>query len=65
MDSRRVSMCANVRNSFGIAINGNGSYDSANFTAFVAGTSQWITNYSGDASTDPNEGVTVSSSGQQ
>lgn len=50
-----------------IPVNGNGSYDSANFTALVAGTYQWVANYSGDvnndaamtACNDPNESVQV------
>ena len=51
-----------------VPVSGNGTYDSANFTALVAGTYRWIANYSGDtnnaaaatACNDPNESVVVS-----
>ena len=50
-----------------VPVNGNGSYDSAGFTALVAGTYQWVANYSGDANNaaavtacnDPDESVVV------
>jgi len=50
-----------------VPVDGNGSYDSASFTALVAGTYQWVANYSGDANNaaavtacnDPNESVLV------
>jgi hypothetical protein len=50
-----------------VPVNGNGSYDSADFTALVVGTYQWIATYSGDANNegavtacnDPNESVVV------
>lgn len=50
-----------------VPVNGNGSYDSASFTALIAGTYQWIATYSGDANNaaaatacnDPAETVTV------
>jgi hypothetical protein len=50
-----------------VPVNGNGSYDSADFTALIVGTYQWIATYSGDvnndgavtACNDPNESVVV------
>ena len=50
-----------------VPVNGNGSYDSTSFTALVAGTYQWVANYSGDANNaaaatacnDPDESVIV------
>ena len=51
----------------GAPVSGNGSYDSESFTALVAGTYQWVANYSGDANNnaavtacnDPDESVVV------
>jgi hypothetical protein len=50
-----------------VPVNGNGSYDSADFTALIVGTYQWVASSSGDvnndpavtACNDPNESVTV------
>jgi hypothetical protein len=51
-----------------VAVNGNGSYNSATFTPSAPGTYRWIATYSGDANNsaatgacnDPNESVVVS-----
>ncbi|MGA7298599.1 MAG: ice-binding family protein [Rhodanobacteraceae bacterium] len=51
-----------------VPVNGNGNYNSANFTVLIAGTYRWIAAYSGDAGNaasttacnDPNETVIVS-----
>ncbi len=40
-----------------VAVSGNGSFDSPNFTPTTAGTYRWVASYSGDANNDPATGA--------